>query len=172
MRARNCALVLVVWLIAMSAHVETARADRWLGGGIHYLRNLGDISGDDTLDLSQDSISILISAKNDFGLIKLDGQLEYIFDHVGSGEAMWQPAMWGLVGGLIYGGAGIGIGHVDGEWQSNPFYAFRAGVAFPLEKIEIDCYATYRFQSDQDLEGLTDEDLDSLTFAAVARFDI
>ena len=38
---------------------------------------------------------------------------------------MWIPQGWALVGSVLYGGAGIGIGNFDGEWQDDPFYALR-----------------------------------------------
>jgi hypothetical protein len=47
---------------------------------------------------------------------------------------------------MIYGGAGIGIGHINGDWQSDPFYALRLGVAIPIGKLSGDIYGTYRFQ--------------------------
>jgi hypothetical protein len=74
------------------------------------------------------------------------------------------------MGNLIYGGVGMGIGYTNNEWQTNPFYALRAGVNLPLGKRAIDLYATYNFQSDKELENLTGEDLDSATFAAILRF--
>lgn len=149
-----------------------AHAEGWIGGGIHYLRNLGDITADGAVDLEQNSFSIIASGKNDFGPLKLDGQLEYVFDFVGTGEAMWQPSLWLLAGGMIYGGGGIGIGYTDGDWQKNPFYALRAGAAIPLDKIELDVYGTYRFQNEAELKSLTGEDLDSVTFAALVRFGL
>jgi hypothetical protein len=36
--------------------------------------------------------------------------------------------------------------------------------------IGLDVYGSYRFQEDEEIEDLTGEDLDSLTFAAVFRF--
>jgi hypothetical protein len=144
-----------------------------IGGGIHYLRNLGDITDDGAIDLNQNSIGIIGSYQYDMRMFKLEGDVEYIFDYVGTGEAMWEPSAWGLIGlGALplYAGAGIGIGYTNDQWQQNPFYGLRAGVAFPLGSMKADVFATYRFQSDHDLENLTGEDLDSVTFAGVLRF--
>ncbi|HET9951400.1 MAG TPA: hypothetical protein VFS09_06355, partial [Candidatus Eisenbacteria bacterium] len=140
------------------------------GIGIHYLRNLGDISEAEGVDLNQNSTSLLGSLKMDAGPLKAEGQVEYIFDYIGTGNEMWQPSAWLLMGNRIYWGAGMGIGYTDNEWQTNPFYALRAGVNLPLGGMGLDLYATYNFQSDQQLEDLTGEDLDSMTFAAILRF--
>lgn len=152
-----------------------AQAGSRLGGGLHYLRNLGDIKQDTSggdLDLSQDSFGLVGSYQFVTPLVKIEGDVEYIFDHVGTGEAMWEPSVWGLMGNLIYGGIGMGIGYTNDEWQNNPFYALRAGVDLALGGMDLDLFATYRFQSDPNFEELTGEDLDSLTFAALLRFDI
>lgn len=162
----------VVVSIALVTVGGTAWAGSSIGGGIHYLRTLGDITNDGDIDLNQDSFSLLASLQTDMGVIKLDGQVEYIFDYLGTEEPMWVPSAWALLGQTIYGGAGIGIGHTDGDWQKNPFYALRAGVQIPLGGMALDAYTSYQFQSGADLEDLTGEDLDSLTFAALLRFGL
>lgn|SRR5262245_47194511 len=167
-RALGCSAVIAAALLV--AAVGTARAGRTIGGGIHYLRNLGDITNTGTIDLDQNSYSLLGSVKGDLGMLKVDGQVEYIFDHVGTGHEMWQPSAWLLAGGMLYGGGGIGIGYTNGAWQANPFYALRAGAEVPLGGLALDAYATYQFQSDAELKNLTGEDLDSITFAAIVRF--
>jgi hypothetical protein len=62
------------------------------------------------------------------------------------------------------------IGYTDGDWQKNPFYALRAGVQFPLGGLALDGYASYRLQKNKEIEDITGEDLDSITFAALLRF--
>ena len=62
--------------------------------------------------------------------------------------------------------------HTDGDWQDHPFYALRGGVDLPLGGMALDAYATYQFQDGGELENLTGEDLDSLTFAAILRFKL
>jgi hypothetical protein len=170
MKARSHGFTVLIAAALLFSSIGTAHAALSLGGGIHYLRTLGDISDDGAIDLNQDSFSLIGSAQSDMGLLKVEGQVEYIFDYLGTGHEMWVPSAWGLVGSMIYGGAGIGIGHTDGDWQTNPFYALRAGVLIPLGGLKLDGYATYQFQSDQDLKNLTGEDLDSITFAALIRF--
>ena len=172
MNARSCGFSVLIAVALSLSGIGTAHAEAWLGGGIHYLRTLGDITDDGAIDLNQNSFSLLGSGMSDLGLLKIEGQVEYIFDYVGTGHEMWVPSAWLLAGGAIYGGGGIGIGHIDGEWQTNPFYALRAGVNVPLGGMALDGYATYLFQSDADLKNLTGEDLDSVTFTALLRFKL
>lgn len=171
MNARSCGFTLLIVAALTLSGIGTAHA-AWLGGGIHYLRTLGDITDDGNIDLNQNSVSLLASGLTDMGPLKVEGQVEYVFDYVGTGNEMWVPSAWVLAGGMIYGGAGIGIGYTNNEWQTNPFYALRAGVNVPLGAMALDGYATYAFQSDADLKNLTGEDLDSLTFAALLRFKL
>ncbi len=152
--------------------VSTANAGSSIGGGIHYLHNLGDLKKNSNLDWGQDSFSLMGSYQWAGPLLKVEADVEYIFDYLSSGNAMWQPQAYVLVGGLIYGGAGIGIGYTDGDWQNDPFYALRAGVNLGLAGLDLDIWASYRFQNDDDLKALTGEDLDSLTFAAMLRFGL
>ena len=165
------AVLLIVAAASTTATLANA-AGTSIGGGLHYLRNLGEIDEDESLDLSKDSFGLIGSVKNNMGLLSIEGQVEYIFNYIGTDEGMIIPSAWLLAGNFIYGGAGIGIGHIDGEWQSDPFYALRAGVNFPLGGLNLDAYGTYQFWSDDDLEDLTGEDLDSVTFAAVIRFPV
>ena len=167
-------LLLGCAVVGSGLWVGEAQAQHSLGIGLHYLRNLGDISdsGIEGEDLTQDSFGIIGSYQYDAGMLKVEGDVEYIFDHVGTGEEMWEPSAWGLLGDFIYGGVGIGIGYTNDEWQQNPFYALRAGVNLKLSSLDLDFYATYRFQSSSELEDLTGEDLDSLTFAGLVRFGL
>ncbi|HEU4366504.1 MAG TPA: hypothetical protein VFT13_13690 [Candidatus Krumholzibacteria bacterium] len=152
-----------------AATANTAHAGSSLGGGVHYLRNLGDIK-DNGYD--ENSFSILGSYQLSGPLLAFEADLEYIFDYAGTDEAMWEPSAWLLAGGFIYGGVGIGIGYIDGDWQDEPFYALRGGVALPLGSLGLDLFATYRFQNDEAFEDLTGDDLDSVTFGAVLRMDL
>jgi hypothetical protein len=83
---------------------------------------------------------------------------------------MIQPQAYALIGGMLYGGVGIGIGYIDNSWQDAPFYALRAGVNIPLAALALDVFASYQFQNAAALQGLTSEDLDAVTFGVIARF--
>jgi hypothetical protein len=160
--------LLALLMIAGSAGVSSA-AGLSFGGGIHYLRNLGDID-ESGVDLDKNSIGILGSVMGSVAMFKLEGQVEFINDYAGTDEAMWIPQGWALLGSLLYAGAGIGIANFDGEWQDDPFYGLRAGVNLPLGSLGLDMYGTYLFWNDDAFEDVTGEDLDSITFAAVLRF--
>lgn len=170
MKTRAYGLSILIAAAVIVFCVGTADAGRSFGAGIHYLRNLGDITDDDAVDLNQDSFSLLASMKNNRGILTIDTEVEYVFDYIGTGNEMWQPSLWVLVGQTLYGGGGIGIGYTDGDWQKNPFYALRAGVVLPLGGMGLDLYGSYRLQRNQEIEDLTGEDLDSVTFAALLRF--
>ena len=162
---------LAILLIVAATSTTATIANAGLGVGLHYLRNLGAHRRRREPGSEQGFVwSDRIVQEQVGGLLSFEAQVEYIFDYAGTGEDMWIPSGWLLAGKFIYGGAGIGIGHTDGEWQSDPFYALRAGVNLPLGGLSLDAYGTYQFWSNDDLEGLTGEDLDSVTFAAVLRF--
>ncbi len=163
-------LALLAVAIATTSIVSVSSAGSSIGGGLHYLRNIGDI--DKNTELSKDSFSILGSYMYSMPMIKIEGQVEYVFDYANSDNSMWIPQAYVLVGGMIYGGAGIGIGRIDGEWTSDPFYTLRAGVNLPLAALNLDVYGTYMFWTDDDLKAATGEDLDSVTLAAVLRFSL
>jgi hypothetical protein len=159
-------VVLVVCAVAL--FVAPASAGTRIGGGIHYLKTVGDIK--DTPEFDDSAIGFLGSVAFAGSLLRVDADLEVIPDFAGSSEIMWQPQGYLLIGDFIYGGAGIGIGYLgDFGWQ-DPFYALRAGVDFPLGSVDLDIFATYRFQNAKDLEGLGSEDMNSITFGAIVRF--
>jgi hypothetical protein len=159
-------------LISLIGTANIVSAENRIGGGLHYLRNLADIKNDPNIEWNNNSFGIIGSFQNSGGLLKLEADAEYIFNFAGSDEGMWIPSAWALLGQTIYGGAGIGIGYINGKWQNDPFYALRAGVDIPLTAMNLDVYGTYQFQSDENLKDLTGEDLDSVTFAAVLRFKL
>ena len=147
----------------------TASAAASIGAGLHYLRAVGDF--DDIEELDKDSFGVIGSVQFGVPLFTLEANAEYVFDYLGSDEALFEPSAYALLGHVFYAGAGIGIGHINDDWQSDPFYAVRAGVDFPVGPVSLDAYGTYRFQKDDDLEEI-DEDLNSVTVAAVLRYDL
>lgn len=148
--------------------VLPAQAGTRIGGGIHYLRTLGDIK--DSPGFDENAVGFLGSAAFVADPVRVDAMLEVTPDYVGSGEVMFQPQGYVLLGSFLYGGLGIGIGYLgDFGWQ-DPFYALRGGVDFMVGNLDLDVFATYRFQNGKDLEGATSDDLDSITFGALIRF--
>ena len=172
MKRLACSLtVLFVLATALTGTLAgTAQAQHRLGGGIQYLKTLGDIK--DTPEFDSNAFGFLASYQYVTGLFKIEGDVEWVLDYGGSSNSLIQPQAYLLVGGLIYGGAGIGIGYIDGNWQSDPFYALRAGVEFTLFSLDLDGFALYRFQSTEVFENFGSQDLDSITFGVLARFHL
>jgi hypothetical protein len=156
-------LTLMIVLIPMGFVGTTATdAEVGLGLGLHYLNTLGDIKDDENFDSS--NLGFLAAYSFGPGLINFEVDVEWIPDYA-YGKNMVQPSAFVFVGGFIYGGVGIGIGHVNGDWQSDPFYALRAGVKLAF----LDIFASYRFQKWSDVSTDSD-DLNSITFGAMFKF--
>ncbi len=167
---RRSLCLLVVSLVLAGALAAPALAAGKFGGGVHYLNTLGDIKDDDEFD--ENALGFLASYQHDFLMLKVEGDVEWILDFGGTGNALIQPQAYALLGDFIYGGVGIGTGYFDGEWWSEPFYALRAGVDFNLGGMDLDAYALYRFQNTDVFEDLEDVDLNSITFGAQIRFQL
>ena len=162
------ATVLSVLLAVLLVGVLASPAQCGLGVGIHYLRTLGDIN--DNEEWNPDAIGFIGSYQFGLGPLNAEADVEWVLDYGGSGNSLFEPSGWLLFGGFIYGGAGIGIGYLDGDWFDDPFYALRAGVNVGLGGLGVDVFGTYRFQNAGDLEGLEGDDLNSVTFGAILRF--
>lgn len=165
--------LLAISLALLGALVPPANAGHRVGGGLEYLRTLGDIKDDPTVpEFDENAFGFIASYQYATGLFKLEGDVEWILDYGGSDKSLIQPQAYALIGGLIYGGVGIGTGYFDGDWWSDPFYALRAGVDLALGGLDLDVFAVYRFQDTEMLEGMGKSDLDSITFGALVRFQI
>jgi len=164
---RHSVIGIALAAMMLPALAGNALAGASLGAGVHYLHNLGEI---EESGFENNSYSVLGSLLWSGPMLKFEAQLEYMFDMMGTDEGAFLPQAYALIGGMIYGGLGIGLVNFDGEWADNPFYNLRAGVNLPLGGLGLDAYATYQFWSDDQLEDLTGDDLDSITFAAVLRF--
>jgi hypothetical protein len=141
-----------------------------LGGGIHYLATVGDIK--DSPGIKDHNFNFVASYRQALTLLSIEADVEFVPDYLGSDKMLYQPQAYALIGGFIYGGAGIGWGYIDGDWLDDPFYALRAGVNVPLGKLHLDVNASYRFLHTKALESLDDSSLDSVTFGAIVRFDL
>jgi len=167
---RNTIWVVAALCVLLTATTSRAQLGLRVGGGIHYLKTVGDIK--DTPEFDANAFNFVASAKLGLGLFKFEGDVEWVPDYGGSDKSLWLPQAFILVGGLIYGGAGIGIGYIDGEWFDRPFYALRAGVDIPLGPVSVDVNANYRFMNNSVSENIDSEDLDSITFGAIVRFGL
>lgn len=160
--------VMIVMVLLTACAAGTADAGLRVGGGIHYLRTVGDLKDAEGFD--KDAVAFLGTVKYKLTMLTVEGDLEVIPDYVGSDELMLQPQAYALIGGLIYGGVGIGVGHLSNFGWQDPFYALRAGVDLNLGLVDLDVFASYRFQKAKDLEVLGEDDLNSITFGALVSF--
>ena len=163
-------IALLSLVLAVTIAVPAAAAQ--FGVGLHYLRTLDDQGFGE--DFKQNDFALFGSITIPVAIVRIEGQLEWVPDYIGSDENLFQPAAYGLLDiGPIYGGAGIGVGYLTGDfggWATNPFYALRAGIDLGLGGINVDVFASYRFQSANFAEGAQNLDLDKLTLAAQIRF--
>lgn len=141
-----------------------------IGGGAYYQHTLGDIKNEDGFD--ENAISWVISYQQELSeFFTLEADLELAPDYGDTGDIYYQPQAYLLFGSWLYGGAGIGIGYLDGEWNDDPFYALRVGLNLPLtETLHIDLAANYRFEKISVLGDLDEDDADNITFGAYLRF--
>ncbi len=162
--------LLAVSLTLAGTFAAPAQAESRLGGGVQYLKTLGDIK--DTPEFDSNAFGFLASGQYNARLFKVEGDVEWILDFGGSDKSLIQPQAYLLIGGLFYGGAGIGIGYFDGDWQKDPFYALRAGVDITLGGLNLDAFTLYRFQDTEVFENFGSQNLNSITFGAVVRFQV
>jgi len=154
--------------LASSGILDAAQCGSRIGGGLHYLRTLGDIK--DASGWDENAVAILGSYQYaPPGILSIEGDVEWVIDYAGDKD-MIEPQAWLLLGRMLYAGGGIGIGYIDGDWLDEPFYALRAGVDLPLGSLHLDAFATYRFQNSKVFDDVNQEDLDAITFGAVVRF--
>lgn len=167
--ARHLSALLLLILVTAGAATDAGAGMR-VGAGVHYLRTVGELKDAEGID--ENAIALLGAVKYKGGLFSVEGDLEVIPDYIGSSETMWQPQAYVFIGGLIYGGVGAGIGYLsDFGWQ-DPFYALRAGVDFMAGPVDLDVFASYRFQKAKDLSALGEDDLNAVTFGALINFGL
>lgn len=167
----SIALLSLVLAVAIAAPASAVQ----LGAGLHYLRTLDDANFG---DFSQNDFAILGSVSFPFAVVRVEGDLEWVPDYVGSDEHLWMPSVYGFLDlGLAYGGVGIGWSYLTGDfggWGSNPWYALRAGVQIGLGGLAVDGFISYQFNSasygfewDQVVDDLS---LDAFTVGAQVKF--
>ncbi len=167
---RNLVCTVAALCVIVTASSSRAQLGLRLGGGIHYVKTVGDIK--DTPEFDDNAFNLVASAQVGKGLFQIEGDVEWVNDYGGSGESLWLPQVFVLIGGLVYGGAGIGTGYIDGEWFDDPFYALRAGVDFPVGPVSLDINANYRFMDTSVFDKVDNEDFDSITVGAIVRIGL
>ena len=142
------------------------------GLGLHYLRTIEEIK--DVEGFSQNDFAIFGSITVPIAIVRIEGDLEWVPDYLGTDEHLWNPSVYGFLDiGLIYGGVGMGIGYLTGDgagWASNPWYGLRGGVQLGLAGLAVDAFLSYRFQSASFSDGVGNATLDAFTIGAQVKF--
>jgi hypothetical protein len=151
-----------------------AAADSSIGVGIHSWRTVDDLRSEGFSNLRRSGISYLLSYQYSPGaLLKLEVDAEYFNKGFGgSTHYAIAPQAFVLVGGLIYGGAGIGTTYSKDFSNdfSSPFYTARVGVNLHLlPRFHLDVNGNYRFHAWNELKGVS---TGTVTVGAVARLGI
>jgi hypothetical protein len=160
------ALVMCGILVAMVPAARAEDSKFRLGLGANYWIAVEDI---DISEVDENGLSGLVTFQyvpNSFVKVQLDVELRPE-GFLGSSETVWLPQTYVLLGNFIYAGAGIGMYYTDGSFQDDPFFAFRAGIDFPLGPIHLDVNANYRFEGK--LNG-SDIGTDTVFLGAAVRY--
>ena len=145
-----------------------------VGFGLHYWTALDDLE-DEGLDVDESGTSALALWRVGVpGPFAFELDLEYFPDgFAGSDGDAFAPQAFVLLGGFVYVGVGVGVTFADlpdGDDVSDPFYAARLGLAFPvLPRVRLDLHANYQADT---FQGLGDAESDSITLGANVRFKL
>ena len=144
--------------------------DHRLGLGGHYWRSVDDI---DITEIDEDGFAMVVSYQYKPTLIGFQFDVEVADEQLtGKSKAVYSPQAFVIVGGLVYGGLGIGTHYTDGEFADEPFYALKAGLDFELlPHIHLDINANYRFDNWDIDEVSEDVDTDTVTLGLVGRIE-
>lgn len=160
---RTFTVLMVTMVSLLTLSLSATESQAGLGLGLHYLNTVGDMKDAEGFD--SDAFGFMGGFSFGSSLINFEADVEWIPNYAFEKD-MWQPQAYAFIGTFIYGGVGIGIGHINGDWQDNPFYALRAGVKIAM----LDIFTSYRFQKWAAVENLDSDDLNSLTFGAMLKF--
>lgn len=140
-----------------------------IGLGANYWKTIDNI---DLSNVNSDGFSYIISYQYaPVWFVKIGTNLEY-FPSLGTeSQPFLAPELVVTVGGLVYGGAGIGIYYHDSDWGSAPFYMLRAGLDIPIApRFFVDLNVNYRFNDWDTLDLSEDLATDTLQLGAAIRF--
>lgn len=157
--------LLIMGLALLSTDLQAG--EHRIGGGANYWVAVDDIDDD---DIDDNGLSYLISYQQWWNFLGFEAALEVLPDHFG--ETAFAPEAYLLFGGTLYGGAGIGLMNIDGDFADEPFFALRAGLNLELlPGTFLDVSANYRFNDSEELENeRTDIDTDTVFLGAALRF--
>ncbi len=156
-------VILALFLLPSARAADSAHR---IGAGANYWVCIDDIDVD---NVDEDGFSYLVSYQYRPTLVGLQADVEFLPDLFG--EDAIAPAAYLVVGKTIYAAAGAGIVNLDGEWADEPFLALKAGLDLEiLPGLFLDLSASYRFNSETDLEEAVDAiDTDTVFLGAAAR---
>lgn len=161
-------ILMALMILALGLSVTDVRAgEHRIGGGVNYWVTVDDLEED---DLDESGLSYLVSYQHWWNFLGLEADLELLPDRFG--ETAFAPQAYLLFGGTLYGGAGVGLMNIDGDFADEPFFALRAGLNLELLPGSfLDVSANYRFNDSEGLENeRTDIDADTVFLGAALRF--
>lgn len=139
-----------------------------IGLGVNYWKTIDNLDQ----DVTSDGFSYLISYQYaPVWFVKIGTNLELFPDLANSTDPVFAPELFVTLGGLIYGGVGMGIYYHDGNWGDKPFYMLRAGLDLPvLPRLFLDLNVNYRFNDWNTLNFVDDIGTDTVHLGAAVRF--
>lgn len=142
-----------------------------IGGGIHYWKTIKNLD-DDHSKFDNQGVSYYGSYQYVIGFLKLEGDVEvFPKNYRASDKISIAPQAYALVGGIIYGGLGVGSTWTDDDslknkW-SDPFMILRAGLDLELlPHLHLDVNGNYQFTKWAKWDEF---DTDTITLGAQAR---
>jgi hypothetical protein len=163
----------ILWGLALCLFLTAAPSaaiENRLGIGVHSWRSANEQLDDPSAGDESDLAAVLSYQLVLFRPLKLEVDVEFFPNGFGgSGEEAWSPEALIVVGDRWYAAIGTGVVYsLDLEDNvSDTIYIARLGVDLPIfPRVRLDLCADQR---SQDLNGLTEADEDSITFAAVLR---
>jgi hypothetical protein len=164
-------IVMIVLLFGIWSFCSSAYAgDHRLGLGGHYWKSIDDI---DVSDIKEDGFAMVVSYQYKPSLFGFQFDVEIADEQLtGKSKTVYSPQAFVIVGGLVYGGLGIGTHYSDGDFADKPFYALKAGLDFELlPYIHLDINANYRFDNWDRDEVTEDVDTDTVTLGLIGRIE-
>ncbi len=163
-------MVIVLALGVWSFFTPAYGGDHRLGLGGHYWKSIDDI---DVSDIDEDGFAMVVSYQYKPSLFGFQFDVEVADEQLtGKSKAVYSPQAYLIVGGLVYGGLGIGTHFSDGNLADKPFYALKAGLDFELlPHIHLDINANYRFDNWDIDDASEDIDTDTVTLGLVGRIE-
>jgi hypothetical protein len=175
-RRMNRLSFLLAAILATGAVVTgdvSANTSQRIGGGVHYWVAVEDIA---LADIDDDGVGWYLSYQlRPAMLLTFELDVEMLLsDYAGSGDDVYSPQAFVLVGSTIYAGLGIGTYYADGELADTSFFMLRAGLDLELlPALYLDISAQYRFDEwDEISEAEENIDTDTVTLGAVLRLEL